>query len=226
MSAVPKVVGEGPAESCRFTLQVLWESTFRVGDVMDFSWDDPRHIYPKWPHRPGLHPTLIVPRTQKNGKDQQIPMLPGLAELPQRVRGRTHGLGGESDAHRVEMESQRTGWFMPARADMEHLIATYNNSAIARACGVSETTVRKWLIKRRFRARGGRGRAAKIPPNEVAVLQARASKEAYPPRPPRRRPFEHRAGEPDYLHDRQEGQRGGPEAGRGQGEACQVRFGS
>jgi len=44
LAAVPKVVGEGPAESWRFTLQVLWESAFRVGDVMDFSWDDPRHI--------------------------------------------------------------------------------------------------------------------------------------------------------------------------------------
>ena len=45
------------------------------------------------------------------------------------------------------MESQRTGWFMPARADLEALASTYSNSAIARACGVSETTVRKWLKK-------------------------------------------------------------------------------
>ena len=84
--AVPKVVGEGSAESWRFTLQVLWESAFRVGDVMDFSWDDSQHICPQWPCRSGLHPTLIVPKTQKNGKEQQIPMLPGLAELLQRSR--------------------------------------------------------------------------------------------------------------------------------------------
>jgi integrase len=176
--AVPKVVGEGPAESWRFTLQVLWESAFRVGDVMDFSWDDPRHIYPKWPHRPGLHPTLVIPKTQKNGKEQQIPMLPGLAELLQRIREdeRTGWVVNPMPVE-YEMESQRTGWFMPARADMEHLVEAYSNSAIARACGVSETTVRKWLAKLGIPSRGkSKARAAKVPPDKVAVLEARAAR--------------------------------------------------
>jgi hypothetical protein len=44
--AVPAVVGERHTESWQFTLEVLWESTFRVGDVMDFSWDDQRRIHP------------------------------------------------------------------------------------------------------------------------------------------------------------------------------------
>ena len=81
VNAAPKVVGEGAAASWVFTLRLLWESAFRLGDAMDFSWDDQQHIYPVWPQRDGLHPTLKIPLTQKNGKEQEIPMLPGLANL-------------------------------------------------------------------------------------------------------------------------------------------------
>jgi integrase len=178
LAAVPKVVGEGPAESWRFTLQVLWESAFRVGDVMDFSWDDPRHIYPKWPHRQGLHPTLAVPKTQKNGKEQLIPMLPGMAELLQRIP-EDQRTGWVVNPQRIEyvMESQRTGWFMPARADLEHLTSTYSNSATARACGVSETTMRKWLKKLGLPSGGkARVRTTKIPADEVVAVEARATR--------------------------------------------------
>ena len=163
---------------------------------MDFSWDDPRHIYPKWPHRQGLHPTLAVPKTQKNGKEQQIPMLPGLAELLQRIpEDRRTGWVVNPIPVEYVMKSQRTGWFMPARADMEHLASIYSNRAIARACGVSETTVRKWLKKLGLPNRGKTGaRAAKIPADEVAALEARASRTAYPPSPPRQRPVDDRAG--------------------------------
>ncbi len=178
LAAVPEVVGEGSAESWRFTLKVLWESAFRIADVMDFSWDDPRHIYPKWPHRPGLHPTLVVPSSQKNGKEQQIPMLPGLAELLHCVpEDRRVGWVVNPMPIEYEMESQRTGWFMPAGADLKHLASTYSNSAIGRACGVSETTVRKWLRKLGLPNRGKAGaKAAKVSTDEVAVLAARAVK--------------------------------------------------
>ncbi len=178
LEAVPKVVGEGSAESWWFTLQVLWESAFRVGDVMDFSWDDPRHIIPKWPHRQGLHPTLIIPKTQKNKKEQQVPMLPGLAELLQSVPVE-HRIGWVINPLPIEyaMGSQRAGWFMPARTDLEHLVRNYSNSAIGRACGVSETTVRKWLLKLRIPCRGRRkGVATDVPSEEVAVLQSRAAR--------------------------------------------------
>ena len=57
--------------------------------------------------------------------------------------------------------SQRNGWvvspestefefcgepeaFHPCDRDLEFLLANYRNTAIARACRVSETTVRKW----------------------------------------------------------------------------------
>lgn len=40
LDATPRVVGNGVADSWQFALRVLWESGFRMGDVMDFSWDD------------------------------------------------------------------------------------------------------------------------------------------------------------------------------------------
>lgn len=81
LAATPQVVGQESAESWTFTLRVLWESGFRIGDVMDFSWDDDRHTHPVWSERQAQHPTLVVPSTQKNGMHQEIPMLPGLREL-------------------------------------------------------------------------------------------------------------------------------------------------
>ena len=81
LAVTPQVVGQGSAESWTFTLRVLWESGFRIGDVMDFSWDDDRHIHPVWPEQQAQHPTLVVPSTQKNGMHQEIPMLPDLREL-------------------------------------------------------------------------------------------------------------------------------------------------
>ena len=85
LGATVEVVGSGSAPSWQFALKVLWESGFRVGDLMDFSWDDDRHIHPVWPSRKDHHPTIVVPSTQK------IPMLPGLQALLESVdkRNRT-----------------------------------------------------------------------------------------------------------------------------------------
>lgn len=179
LDVVPKVVGAGPAESWRFTLRVLWESTFRVGDVMDFSWDDPQHIYPVWPHRSGLHPTLVVPSTQKNRKNQEIPMLPGLAELLKQVPvSEMTGWVVNPLTVEYQMKSQGDNWFMPARSDLETLAVNYSNSTIARACGVSETTVRKWLKKLAIhrQARVRQPGVTQISPVEVDVMRSRAAK--------------------------------------------------
>lgn len=46
VDAVPGVVGNRSAKSWQRVLNVLWESAFRVADVMDFSWDDQRRIHP------------------------------------------------------------------------------------------------------------------------------------------------------------------------------------
>jgi hypothetical protein len=43
------------------------------------------------------------------------------------------------------MKSQSENWFMPTTEDLTELIQGYSNCAIARACMVSEQTVRNWL---------------------------------------------------------------------------------
>ena len=143
--AVSTVVGTDSADSCLFALDVLWESGFRVGDLMDFSWDNPRHIHPVWPTQTDRLPTIAIPSSQKNGRVQEIPMLPGLEELLRKVP-----------------EHQRTGWVVnpramkfdfhggnesirPSASDLRKLAVRCSNSEIARACGVTEAAVRKWM---------------------------------------------------------------------------------
>ena len=142
---VSAVVGSDSADSWLFALDVLWESGFRVGDLMDFSWDNPRHIHPVWPTQADRLPTIAIPSSQKNGRVQEIPMLPGLEELLRKVP-----------------QDQRTGWvanpramefdfhggdesFRPSASDLRKLAVRCSNSEIARACGVTEAAVRKWM---------------------------------------------------------------------------------
>lgn len=67
LGATADVVGTAAAESWKFVLRILWETGFRLADVMDFAWDDDRHIHPVWPAGAELHPILVIPSTQKNG---------------------------------------------------------------------------------------------------------------------------------------------------------------
>jgi integrase len=144
LDATEAVVGASAAASWKFALRILWGSAFRIGDLMDFSWNDPRHIHPVWGRSPDDHPTLAIPSSQKNGKTQEIPMLPELAELLRKIP-----------------EGQRTGWvatpepvefafpgaeesFRPSSADLKQLSKKFRISAIAAACGVSVAAVRKW----------------------------------------------------------------------------------
>ena len=104
LDAVPAVVGQTAASSWQFTLKVLWGSAFRVGDVMDFSWDDTRHIHPVWGRAEGQHPTIAIPSSQKNGKVQEIPMLPSLIDLLRGVPSSTPTrLGCGTGTHRVHL---------------------------------------------------------------------------------------------------------------------------
>lgn len=156
LAAVPKVVGTGTAESWRFTLRVLWESGFRIADVMQFSWDDDeRKIHPIWPSRSGQHATILVPSKQKNKKVEEIPVLPGLHQLLDIVPAvdRT-GFVVNPLPIEYEIKFQKKKWFMPAAEDLTSLIADYSNVAIAKACGVTETTVRNWLSRLVLRRHG------------------------------------------------------------------------
>jgi integrase len=176
LAATPDVVGPGAAESWIFTLRVLWESGFRVGDVMDFSWDDERHVHPVWPKRAVEHPTLVVPSTQKNGEYQVIPMLPGMHELLLGVPDRQRR-GWVVDPQPMEYQLPSQGeWFQPSKRDLQRLVAEYSNCAIAAACGVSETTVRNWLANLGLeRSADANRRHGAIPADEVKLLKRRAA---------------------------------------------------
>jgi len=66
-------------------------------------------------------------------------------------------------------------WFQPREADLRSCAQTFSNQSIAKACGVSETTVRNWLKKlgaqRDVEFQKDTG---EIPAAEVAKLQKRA----------------------------------------------------
>jgi integrase len=145
LDAVPEVVGERSSESWKYVLQILWESAFRVGDVMNFSWDDERKIHPIWPRCKGDHPTLTIPSSQKNKKVQEIPMLPGLQALLEKTPEKER-LGWVVNPLPIDYQVRaKDEWFKPTVDDPEKLSENFNNCAIAEACGVSETTIRKWL---------------------------------------------------------------------------------
>lgn len=72
-------------------------------------------------------------------------MLPGLQvilnAIPQNERS-----GFVVNPLPIEYEfKSHNDWFMPTAADLESLIGEYSNVSIGTACGVTETTVRKWL---------------------------------------------------------------------------------
>jgi integrase len=148
LAAVPKIVGDGPAEQWRFALKILWESGFRIADLLDFSWDDITRIYPVWPLKQGQYPTIVIPSTQKNGKNEEVPMLPSLRQLLESVPlPNRNGFVVNPMPPEYDMKSQAKKWFMPGRDDLADLIQRYSNCALARACGVSEQTVRNWLSR-------------------------------------------------------------------------------
>ena len=147
LDAVPEVVGQDVALSWQFTLRLIWESGFRIADVMDFCWHDPRHIRPIWPDRPGIHPTIGIPATQKNGRTQEIPMLPGLRQLLEAVPIRERD-GWIANPHPIQhVVHKDASWIRPCKVDLRMLTKDYTNRAIGRACGVTDTTVRAWLAQ-------------------------------------------------------------------------------
>ena len=175
LKVTPEVVGLNSAASWQLALRVIWESGFRVGDLMDFSWDDDRHIRPIWPSQNGQHPTLVIPSTQKNGRAQEIPMLPGLNQLLGDVpkKDRTGWIVNPQPIQ-YEIKSD-VEWFRPVTEDLKKLASRYSNCSIAAACHVSETAVRKWLTAAGIdRENGERRDSGEIPPKELNGLRKRA----------------------------------------------------
>jgi hypothetical protein len=146
---------------------------------MDFSWDDPRHIHPVWATQPHRLPTVVIPSSQKNGRVQEIPMLPGLDALLQgvplhlRTGWIANPLGMEFDFHGGENS------FRPAVADLRKLAVRCSNSEIARACGVTEAAVRKWLEAVTVSCtRPAQGASHILSKSEIESLRGRADRKS------------------------------------------------
>ncbi len=147
LDATPEVVGRDSAASWLFALKVLWESGFRVGEMMDFSWDDTRFIHPVWPKRLEHLPTIIIGSSQKNGRVQEIPMMPGLLQLLEQTPT-AQRTGWIVNPAPLECLSRfREGAFRPSTSVLTRIAKKYSNLSIARACGVSEASVRNWLAE-------------------------------------------------------------------------------
>jgi integrase len=177
IAATPAVVGEGAAPSWTFTLKVLWESAFRIDDVMHFSWDDLEQIHPIRPRLRSQHPTIAIPSSQKNRKNEEIPMLPGLTNLLMSVpRSRQTGWIVQPEPIEFTMKGQGD-WIMPSPGDLSELLPLYGNCAIARACDVSERTVRNWIDRAGLIRPETNSRLGQVIPDDViAELRRNATR--------------------------------------------------
>lgn len=173
LDAVPDVVGIGSAEGWRFLLRLLWESGFRVADALQFHWTDPTRIHPVWPIRHRDTPVIVIPSTQKNGKHEEIPMLPGLQALLEQVPAeqRTGSVVGPLWTERA-ISKTSMGRSRPRPDQLDELVQNYSNSAIARAFGASEQAVRKWLTRYGLhRPKGSAARSGEIPVDIIRSLR-------------------------------------------------------
>ena len=135
----------------------------------------------EWPRRQGQHPTLVIPSTQKNGKNEEIPLLPGLQKLLDSVpEDRRIGFVVNPPPAEYEFKSQPRKWFMPKAEDLANLIRSYSNCAIARACGVSSVTVQNWLDRRGLKRAGKIARyGSEVPADVVEQLRQRAARKKH-----------------------------------------------
>lgn len=169
LDATDKVVGKQEAESWKFALRVLWFSGFRVGDLMDFHWSDTRHICPVWPSKKGIHPTISIPSSQKNGKVQEVPMLPELEETLNSIPASKRNGWIVNPMSNSAVIKKGSDWFQPCDSDLSELAMTFNNLSIARMCGVTEATIRKWLKQIGF-SRVAKFKTAECPiPKQIAA---------------------------------------------------------
>jgi hypothetical protein len=115
--------------------------------MMDFSWDDSRFIHPVWPKRLEQLPTIIIGSSQKNGRVQEIPMMPGLLQLLEQTPT-AQRTGWIVNPAPLECLSRfREGAFRPSTSVLTRIAKKFSNLSIARACGVSEASVRNWLAE-------------------------------------------------------------------------------
>ena len=172
LDATDKVVGKSEAESWKFALRVLWFSGFRVGDLMDFHWTDARHICPIWASTKGTHPTISIPSSQKNGKVQEVPMLPELEGILNSIPTSKRNGWIVNPMSNGAVIREGSDWFQPCDSDLRELAGTYNNLSIAKMCGVTEATIRNWLKQIGF-SRVSKFKTAECPIPDQVVTNAR-----------------------------------------------------
>jgi len=102
-------------------------------------------------------------------------MLPGLAELLRSVP-KNQRTGWVVEPQPIEFTMKRQGqWFMPSAADLALLLPVYSNCTIAKACGVSERTMRKWMERDWLnRAMRPTKLGQLVPDSTIAELRRRA----------------------------------------------------
>lgn len=167
LAVTPDVVGPNSAPSWQFAMRVLWETGFRIGDLMDFHWNDEQHIHPRWKGQP----TLVIPSSQKNRKLQELPLLPGLAKLLETVPAKNR-TGWVVDPQPMEFTIQGdTEWFRPDDRTLAELVQRFTNRAISRACGVSDMTVRNWLKAAAIERSNPPTSRGEVPADEVRSLR-------------------------------------------------------
>ena len=174
LDATPEVVGDRAAPTWQFTLKLIWESGFRLGDVMDFCWHDERHIRPRWPGESRSHATLAIPSSQKNGRNQEVPMLPGLRELLETVPICERNGWIANPLPMQQLVRKDANWVRPTVEDLHMLVPNYSNRAIGRACGVTDTTVRTWMAEDGVtRTREFHGRSREVPEGLAEAIRER-----------------------------------------------------
>jgi len=177
IAATSKVVGKETVASWEFVLRVIWESGFRVGDVMDFHWHDERHIRPVWGQN-GQYDVLVVPSSQKNGRVQEIPLLSGLKAVLGTIPMDRRQNWVVNPAPTDSQPRKSDNWFRPTDEDLAEMVQRFSNSEIARKCGVSDTSVRKWMsvagLIRRSTSAIKRNRISDV---ELLAFRKRASSE-------------------------------------------------
>lgn len=182
LASVHKVVGENATGAWSFLLRVLWESGFRIADVLNFDWDDETRIHVRWATRSMKFSTLVIPATQKNKKAEEVPLLPGLESL-------LHGVPESARTGRVvklapiefQITGRKEGSFYPSESDLEQLIVEYSNLAIAEACKVSEQTIRNWLTQSGLERSGPILRyGERLPPEKIRELKSRGRRRRSP----------------------------------------------
>jgi integrase len=141
---------------------------------MNFSWDDDRRIHPIWPSRKEHFPTLAIPSSQKNKKTQEVPMLPGLRELLEQTP-KTERQGWVVNPEPIDCVITTTpDWCKPVAEDLARLAQNHNNSAIARACGVTEASIRKWLREAGIRRNTAKRKSGEVDKRMMNGVRRRA----------------------------------------------------